>query len=68
MITVIMYFLSCFCLGALSFALHWGASSQLLVLLMGLAIFPLQKWLHRGSLSDLGRLPPEPRGGIGPGP
>ena len=54
MVAVIVCFLSCFCLGALSFALHWGASSQLLVLLMGLAILPLQMLLHRGPLSDLG--------------
>ncbi len=54
MLSVIVYFLICFGLSALSWALHWSAQAQVLVLLMGLSVFPLQKYLHKAPIRELG--------------
>lgn len=54
MLTVALYVLVCAILGSMSWALHWGSQSQVLVLLMGLAVFPLQKFIHRAPISELG--------------
>ena len=54
MLPVALYVLVCGILGSLSWALHWGPQSQLLVLLMGLVVFPLQKFVHKAPIRDLG--------------
>jgi membrane protease YdiL (CAAX protease family) len=54
MLPLVLYFLVCFLFGSLSWALHWGPASQVLVLLMGLAIFPLQKYVHKATIASLG--------------
>ncbi len=54
MLPVTLYFSVCFVLGGLSWALHWGSQAQVLVLLMGLAVFPLQKFVHKRSIKELG--------------
>ncbi len=54
MLPVALYCLVCFVLGCMSWALHWGSQSQVLVLLMGLSIFPLQRLIHRAPIKDLG--------------
>ena len=54
MLTIFIYFLICFSVACLSWALHWGPSAQAIALLMGLAIFLLQKFIHKVPLSHLG--------------
>jgi len=54
MFPVTLYFSICFVLGGMSWALHWGSQAQVLVLIMGLAVFPLQKFIHKGSIKELG--------------
>ena len=54
MSTVMLYILFSFALGAMSWALHLGAQSQMLVLLMGLVVFPLQKFIHKAPIKELG--------------
>jgi membrane protease YdiL (CAAX protease family) len=54
MFPVVLYVLICYILGGMSWALHWGSQSQVLVLFMGLAVFPLQKFIHRAPISELG--------------
>jgi membrane protease YdiL (CAAX protease family) len=54
MITVSIYFAVCLIVSGLAFALHMGPMSQVLVLLMGLAVLPIQKFIHKRPLSDLG--------------
>jgi membrane protease YdiL (CAAX protease family) len=54
MITTTVYIVVVLVLGSISWALHWGPQSQALVLLMGLAVFPLQKFVHKAPIKDLG--------------
>lgn len=54
MVILSAYFLVCFVVGAMSWALHWGAQAQVIVLVMGLSVFPLQKFLHKAPVRDLG--------------
>ena len=54
MLPIILYTLTCFLLGSMSWALRWGPQSQLLVLLMGLAVFPLQRFVHKAPIKELG--------------
>jgi membrane protease YdiL (CAAX protease family) len=54
MFPLTLYVLVCGILGSMSWALHWGSQSQVLVLLMGLAVFPLQKFIHKAPIKDLG--------------
>lgn len=54
MFSAAVYFCIVLLLGSMSWALHLGPQSQLLVLLMGLAVFPLQKFVHKAPIKDLG--------------
>ena len=54
MVIVAIYFLLCFSISVYAMASHLGAASQVLVLLMGLAILPLQKFIHKRPIADLG--------------
>jgi membrane protease YdiL (CAAX protease family) len=54
MFPLTLYVLVCGILGSMSWALHWGSQSQVLVLLMGLAVFPLQKFVYKAPIKDLG--------------
>jgi membrane protease YdiL (CAAX protease family) len=52
--TVLVYFTTCVAVMAAALAMHLGGSSQLLVLLMGLAVFPLQKYVLKSGIRELG--------------
>jgi uncharacterized protein len=54
MLSTILYILICFIIGAMTWALHWGPQAQVLVLLMGLSVFLLQKFVHRVPIEELG--------------
>jgi|WetSurMetagenome_2_1015567.scaffolds.fasta_scaffold111491_1 membrane protease YdiL (CAAX protease family) len=58
MLPLTLYILISFLLGTLSWALHLGPQSQVIVLLLGLVVFPLQRFIHKAPMRDLGfRLP-----------
>lgn len=54
MFPTILYVLFLLATGSVIWAFHMGPQSQLLVLLMGLLVFPLQKFIHKAPLKDLG--------------
>jgi membrane protease YdiL (CAAX protease family) len=54
MMIVAIYFLLCLFISAYAMASNLGPASQVLVLLMGLAILPLQKFVHKRPITDLG--------------
>jgi hypothetical protein len=54
MLPLTLYFIAAFIIGSLSWALHLGPQSQALVLGLGMALFVIQKFVHRGPLRDIG--------------
>ncbi|MFZ1290899.1 MAG: CPBP family intramembrane glutamic endopeptidase [Melioribacteraceae bacterium] len=54
MYTPIIYLLICILISCFSFIFVLGSYGQVLVLIMGLVVFPLQKFVHKDTLQNLG--------------